>query len=132
MATSSTHVHAGADEICDGIDNDCDGDIDEGVLQEWYADDDADGFGNPAVIIEACEPFAGVSSNGTDCDDTDEDVYPGAPEECNGIDDNCDGTIDELGRDTWYLDADGDGHGDPEAPVEDRDPVPARAGERRP
>ena len=115
-------VHAGADEVCDGIDNDCDGDIDEGVLQEWYADEDADGFGNPDIIIEACEPFAGVSSNGTDCDDTDEDVYPGAPEECNGIDDNCDGTIDELGRDTWYLDADGDGHGDPEAPVEDCDP----------
>ncbi|MBW2256784.1 MAG: hypothetical protein JRI25_19615 [Deltaproteobacteria bacterium] len=54
-----------------------------------------------------------------DCDDDDPAVHPGAAEVCNGADDDCDGTIDEdaPGASLWFLDADGDGFGDPEAPA---------------
>ena len=50
----------------------------------------------------------------TDCDDSDASVYPGATETCDGVDNNCNGTIDEASAVdalTWYEDADGDGYG---------------------
>ena len=56
----------------------------------------------------------GVSA-ATDCDDTDGSVFPGAPEACNGVDDDCDGTVDIGASDapTWHADRDADGFGDP-------------------
>jgi hypothetical protein len=51
-------------------------------------------------------------SNDGDCDDTDGNVYPGATEVCNGVDDNCDGNVDEGVLQTFYLDSDGDTYGD--------------------
>ena len=116
-------VHVGAEELCDGVDNDCDGEIDEGVRTTWYRDTDGDGFGDPTNTLEACEPSEGVSSNGSDCNDGNAAVYPGADELCNGIDDNCDGAIDEGGLDTFYRDADGDGHGVPDDSITGCDEV---------
>ncbi|MDP6934049.1 MAG: putative metal-binding motif-containing protein, partial [Myxococcota bacterium] len=66
-----------AEEECDGVDNDCDGDTDEGVTGEWFQDLDGDGFGNPDVIEEACSSPEGFAAFGSDCDDTEADAFPG-------------------------------------------------------
>lgn len=93
------NVNPGMPEICDGIDNNCDGAVDEddpGLIEIIYQDLDGDGFGNPGVSIPGCPPApAGYSLNGDDCDDSSSDVYPGAPEICDGLDNNCNGEVDE-------------------------------------
>ena len=78
----------------------------------WYADSDADGFGNHNVVMTACDKPMGYVNNGDDCDDSDASINPNSKEACNGKDDNCDGQIDEGTNTTiWYADADGDGFG---------------------
>ena len=113
------------EEICDGLDNDCDGEIDEGLDQTWYADTDGDGYGDPdAPVVDCTQPDDHVPDN-TDCDDADGTVHPDAAELCNDRDDDCDLDIDEdLPLGTWYADADNDGWGDPDAPVEDCEQPP--------
>ncbi len=83
---------ASVPEVCgDGIDNDMDGDIDEGI--SYYADSDNDSYGNPLISTLACTQPAGYSADNTDCNDSDASVYPGAVEIPNdGIDQNCDGS----------------------------------------
>ena len=107
------------EEICDGLDNDCDGEVDEGLDRTWYADADADGFGDPNASVEACAQPEGHGTDASDCDDTDSAIHPGADELCNELDDDCDRAIDEdLPLGIWYADADNDGWGNPDAPVE--------------
>gem|GEM_PF-326014 len=86
-------VHPGADEICDdGKDNDCQGgDADE---VNGYVDGDGDGFGDAPTSWCGSRPGDAVTAGG-DCDDGDDAVYPDAPERCNGVDDDCDGEVDE-------------------------------------
>jgi len=102
-----------ATEICDGIDNDCDGAIDEGLISKFYRDSDGDGYGNPLSSVDACSAPSGYVSNGLDCDDTRQDVHPDLSEVCDGIDNDCDGEIDEGLISRFYRDMDGDGYGDP-------------------
>jgi hypothetical protein len=101
------------EKICDGKDNNCDGIIDEGLTTSVYPDADGDGFGFSGVsATPVCVVPDGYVTNNDDCDDTNAAIYPGAPESCNGVDDDCDGLIDESVTTIFYKDADGDGYGD--------------------
>jgi hypothetical protein len=116
-------VGPGAEERCNGIDDDCDGQVDEGEGLQGavavYGDGDGDGVG-AGQATWLCAVPAGASDRDDDCDDTDDTVRPGASERCNGVDDDCDGTIDEGAPSdrTWFADADGDGFGDDDRPVQ--------------
>ena len=110
---SDPNIHPGIEEICDGLDNNCDGQIDEGVTLTFYLDADEDGFGDPAVSEERCEQGIDSVPNNNDCDDSDADIHPGVEEICNGLDDDCDDDIDDGIGSLYYLDADNDGFGDP-------------------
>lgn len=116
-------VHPGAVEHCDTTDNDCDGDVaeDDSVdATTWYADADADGYGDASSTHAACSIPAGYSANATDCDDTDAGVSPGDAEYCGGGDENCDGVTDEstaADATAYYADLDADTFGDADAVV---------------
>ncbi|MBI4848652.1 MAG: M6 family metalloprotease domain-containing protein [Nitrospirae bacterium] len=132
-------IHPGVTEICDGLDNNCDGNIDEGF---GLVDVDSDGYttcagdcddNDPAVNPGAWEICDGKDNNcdgnvdegfdadgdtyatcAGDCDDNNPDIHPGALEFCDGIDNNCDGNVDE--------DFDGDGYSSCDGDCDDNDP----------
>lgn len=104
-------VHPRADEVCNGLDDDCNGRTDEGVKLAFHPDADGDGYGSPGHTVRACTAPPGYVSSRSDCDDGNAAVHPGATESCNGIDDDCDGRRDEGLRRTFHLDRDGDGYG---------------------
>ncbi|MCB9290593.1 MAG: metallophosphoesterase [Lewinellaceae bacterium] len=86
---SNPAVNPGAAEACNGVDDNCNTQIDEGVQTIYYADNDNDGFGDPASATQACSAPAGYVTDNTDCNDNDANEFPGQ---------------------TWFLDADGDGY----------------------
>ncbi|MEQ9497514.1 MAG: putative metal-binding motif-containing protein [Deltaproteobacteria bacterium] len=92
----------GAAELCNGVDDNCDSEIDEGVRTTFYADTDEDGYGALDVSVAACEaPPMYVASAG-DCDDADANVNPDATEICDGVDNDCDSTTSEDGLATFF------------------------------
>jgi len=93
---NNANAFPGNPEVCDGADNNCDGNIDEGLpLNTYYLDSDSDTYGDPNTSTSACSAPAGYVSDSTDCDDSNAAINPGATEVCDGVDNNCDGTIDE-------------------------------------
>jgi len=111
-------------------------------LRTWYLDFDGDGFGHPGVTTEAADQPSGYVATGTDCDDSDASIHPGAADPVgDGIDSDCDGFDGTEGAvvdappisctptdDLWFPDADGDGYGDASGDgLFDESAVPGRA-----
>ena len=83
-------AYPGGSEICDGFDNNCDGDIDENVTNTFYLDADGDSWGDSTRTYLACDTPSGYAVRPNDCDDTNLVIYPGASDENgNDIDENC-------------------------------------------
>jgi hypothetical protein len=112
---ASDTVFPGADETCNGLDDDCDGLIDDAPVDPVtvYLDGDGDGWGG-FQAVEACPGRPDTSELGGDCNDSDANVFPGAPEVCDGADQDCDVEVDEDAEDrvASWVDGDGDGFGD--------------------
>ena len=102
------------------------GDSGDCVPATFYRDADGDGAGDPAHPVEACDRPADHVDDATDCDDTRPDVHPGAPEvcddadtdeDCDGLVDDADDSVDPTTQVRAHADADGDGFGHPEPTV---------------
>ena len=114
-------------EDCDGVDNDCDGEIDNRISVDldggwgiiFYKDRDNDGYGVDTQSIQACLAPEDFVELGGDCDDNNILVFPGQPEVCDTVDNNCDGIVDNrieeisepLWGTVWYQDQDLDSIG---------------------
>ncbi len=115
---SNPAINPNAAEICNNLDDNCNGMTDENLGSNWYADADGDGYGNASASVQNCAQPSGYVSNAGDCDDSNPAINPNAAEICNHLDDNCNGLMDENAGPIWYADVDGDGYGNASAGVQ--------------
>ena len=115
-------IHPGAEEYCDGRDNDCNG-VKDGAdavdVSTWYLDLDADGYGVTELTTQVCQQPKDYVLLPGDCNDANDTIHPGAVEVCDGVDNDCDDLTDDADPDlqtatafAWYPDTDADGYGD--------------------
>lgn len=115
-------VNPGALEVCNTVDDDCDGTIDIGALDAstWYADVDIDTFGDAVNSVVQCDAPAGWVLDNTDCNDADIAINPAATEvcdeanvdeDCDTLSDDADDSLDAATMTTWYEDSDANGFG---------------------
>ena len=92
-------INPAAVELCNSVDDDCDGVADDGLFPTLLVEDaDGDGYGKRSgMSMIGCPPIAHFALNFDDCNDSDATVNPGAAEVVNGRDDNCNGKSDEAG-----------------------------------
>ena len=106
--------YPGATEVCNGLDDDCDGEVDEGTQVAGFIDADGDGRGDGAMPLRACPGAAHFSVDDLDCDDVDPLRHRRMPELCDAVDNDCDGDVDESTSSVpWYADTDRDAFGNP-------------------
>jgi len=119
---NNPNINPGIPETCDGIDNNCNGETDEGLtIFTYYLDMDNDGFGTSNSMVDTCASLApvGYVDNNLDCDDNNPEVNPESEEICDNLDNNCDGMVNEgFAISTYYFDADVDGFGDSGQPID--------------
>jgi|GEM_PF-6478772 len=110
---SDFDINPSTSEVCNGIDDDCANGVDDGLIfQDYFLDNDGDGFGAGAAVNDCQQPGANYVLVNGDCDDSDFDVNPSASEICDGVDNDCDLLIDNgVVFQDYFLDADGDGFG---------------------
>lgn len=104
-ADADDTIHPSADEVCDGVDQDCDTLIDDSPVDptSWYLDADEDTYGDGTETVACTAPTNKHVDRDGDCNDLDEAYHPGAAETCTDTEDfNCDGTV-------GFVDADNDG-----------------------
>lgn len=120
-------INPAATEVCNGVDDDCDSLIDDDdssldvtSTTTFYSDSDSDGYGDSAASVQACAQPSGTVTDNTDCDDSNASVNPGetevcdasnTDEDCDGLSDDQDSSVDVSGYTTYYVDSDGDGYG---------------------
>jgi len=111
-------VHPGAAETCNGVDDDCNGHVDDGIDVAFFRDRDGDGYGDGEKGGTGCSVPDGWVTDSTDCDDSAASVNPSQVEVCDAkdVDEDCSGLANEddpgvTDIHTWYTDADGDGFG---------------------
>jgi hypothetical protein len=114
-AGENSEIFPGAKDVCDGMDNDCNGVVDNdplAVATTLYLDGDSDGYGDASqseifmIGPNTCVDTTGYVTDSTDCNDDSASAYPGATEVCDDIDNDCDGVVDEgtfdgMTKDEW-------------------------------
>ncbi len=115
---ASAAIYPGATEVCNHIDDNCVGGIDEGLIfNVYYRDADSDGYGDTTDTgVTDCVRLPGTTTNREDCNDSDGAIYPGAVENCANIlvNNDCDGDIsaaEAIDSVSYYVDGDQDGFG---------------------
>jgi len=91
------NINPGISEVCDAMDNNCNAQVDEGVLSLFYRDADSDFFGFIQQTTQACSAPTGYVIDSRDCNDNSAAENPAAAEICDGRDNNCNGQADEGG-----------------------------------